>query len=162
MESKFNILTWFKTLSEGWKIASVLFGAVIVIATAAVKIDHFKDRRLNQENVIEYLKKGDQIKKKQDRIRDSIDLVKWKGLNLRLYNISDSLGLVISNHQKLVNSVATMGLKVTSTVPELFKLMNGLQFELIPPATEYNKSNSYQNNYKIKVVPIAKPDSIKR
>jgi hypothetical protein len=66
-------------------------------------------------------------------MKDSADYIKWQNLDKRLKFISDSLRLAITSQQTLTNAVGTIGSKVTNTVPELFKLMGGLQFELVQP-----------------------------
>jgi hypothetical protein len=88
-----KVLIWIKGLAEGWKIFFGLVGMVTIIATAAIKINHWTEKGESQSNTIEYLKKEDQSKKKAERIRDSIDIAKWNGVNYRLDNISDSLSL---------------------------------------------------------------------
>jgi uncharacterized protein (DUF2164 family) len=131
MEQKFNILTWFKGLAEGWKIGSVLVGAVIVIAHVAVKIDHWKDKGVKQENIIEHLKQSEQNQKLYNHVRDSIKTAKWIELYKRLDFVSDSLGQLFTNIQTLTDAVGTIGSKMTNTVPELYKLMGGLQFKIV-------------------------------
>jgi hypothetical protein len=153
MEQKSNILTWFKGLAEGWKIGSVLVGAVIVIATVAVKVDHWKDKGVKQENVVGYLEQENIKNKKLKHINDSIEIRRWADLYIRLGHFSDSLRLSITNQQILTNAVGTIGSKVTNTVPALFKLMGGLQFEIVDAG--FNKSTET----KIRI--IHKGDTIK-
>lgn len=147
---------WFKAIPEGWKIFGAISGFIVIVSTIAVKIDHWKDKGLNQENVIEYLKVSDKDQLIYNEIRDSMDIIKWTKLDLRLKHISDSISLTLDRQQTLINAVGTIGSKVTNTVPELFKLMGGLQFELVQPEAV----KSVFGKASIRIVPIHK-DSIK-
>jgi len=128
---KESLKIWFKAVPEGWKFFGAVVGFGAIIWTAAVKIDHRKDKGLNQENVIEYLKQADIDRIRHERSKDSLNALQWNKLYARLDNVSDSLGLIFINQHTLTNAVGTIGSKVTNTVPELFKLMGGLQFELV-------------------------------
>lgn len=154
MESRLYI--WFKNLSEGWKFFGAAVGFGTIIWVAAIKIDHWQDKGVDQENVISYLQKSDHNQDLYNRMKDSLDYIKWDKLNKRLSFISDSLRLAINNQQTLTNAVGTIGSKVTNTVPELFKLMGGLQFELIQP--EAVKSVFEKSSIRIRQIP---KDSVK-
>jgi uncharacterized protein (DUF2164 family) len=123
--------TWCKNLAEGWKIFFGLVGMVIIISTVSVRLDHWKNKGINQANVIEYLKQADINNKKVTHIKDSIETTKWIELYKRLGYVSDSLGLLFTNTQTLTDAVGTIGSKMTNTVPDLFKLMGGLQFKIV-------------------------------
>lgn len=152
MDNKFSIL--FNKIPEGWKFFGAVTGFGSVIWFAAITFDHWQDKGLDQANVIEYLQKSNHNQELYNKMKDSIDIIKWDKLNKRLGFISDSLRLSITNQQTLVNAVGTIGSKVTNTVPELFKLMGGLQFELIQ--SEVMKSVFPET--KIKII---KSDTIK-
>jgi hypothetical protein len=154
MTDSFKI--WLKAIPEGWKFFGAVVGFGTIISVTAVKIDHWKDKGLNQDNVIEYLKASDKTQIIYNEIKDSIDMIKWNKLDLRLKHISDSLRLSITSQQTLTNAVGTIGSKVTNTVPELFKLMGGLQFELIQP----DAVKSVFCKASIRIIPISK-DSVK-
>lgn len=131
MKESFKI--WFKAIPEGWKIFGAISGFIVLVSTIAIKIDHWKDKGISQANIISYLQKADHDQKLYNRMKDSLDIIWKEDLYERLGFISDSLSLTIINQQTLTNAVGTIGSKVTNTVPELFKLMGGLQFELIQP-----------------------------
>ena len=128
---KTNFFIWFKNISEGWKFFGAIVGFSTIIWTVALKVDHWKDKGINQDNVIEYLKASDQTQIIYNEIKDSIDILKWTRLDFRLIHISDSIKLSLDNQQILTNAVGTLGSKITNTVPQLFKLMGGLKFELV-------------------------------
>jgi hypothetical protein len=136
MEQKFNILTWFKNLADAWKIGATIVGAVITIGYTAIKIDHWVTKGVKQENVVEYLKQEDIKNKKLKHINDSIEIKHWADLYIKLGFYSDSLRLLFTNTQTLTNAVGTIGSKMTSTVPDLFKLMGGLQFKIVEEVQE--------------------------
>jgi hypothetical protein len=69
--------------------------------------------------------------------------------------MSDSLGLIFNNQHTLTNAVGTIGSKVTNTVPELFKLMGGLQFELV-------QSDVMKSVFPETKIKIMKVDTIKK
>jgi hypothetical protein len=74
---------------------------------------------------------------------------------LKLNGMSDSLGLIFNNQHTLTNAVGTIGSKVTNTVPELFKLMGGLQFELV-------QSDVMKSVFPETKIKIMKVDTIKK
>jgi hypothetical protein len=145
-----NISAWFKIIPEGWKFFGAIVGFTTIISVAAVKIDHWKDKDISQENVIEYLKSSDKAQLLYNEVKDSIDLRKWNDLTTRLKYISDSLRISINNQQTLTNAVGTLGSKVTTTVPELFKLMGGLQFKIV----EEVQTKSVFPDTKIRIIKI--------
>jgi hypothetical protein len=151
-----SLLIWFKNLAEGWKIFFGLVGAVIIIGTSAIKIDHWIDKGVDQANVIEYLKQSEKDQKTYNRIKDSIDLKKWEDLNVRLKLISDSIRLTLDDQKTLTNAVGTLGSKMTSNITELFNWMGGLKFELVQ--SEEMKRVFPKTEISIKKVP---KDSIK-
>jgi hypothetical protein len=144
-----SLVIWFKNLAEGWKIASALIAMVTVISIVAVKIDHWKDKGLDQINVIEHLSQFEKEQKVYNRIKDSIELKRYNDIN-------QNISILITNQKTLTNAVGTIGSRITNTVPELFKLMGGLQFELVQPEAV----KSVFGKASIRIVPISK-DSIK-
>jgi uncharacterized protein (DUF2164 family) len=153
MPNTFTI--WFKGLAEGWKIAAGLIGMVTFISVAAVKIDHWNNKGITQANVIEYLKQEDIKNKKLDQEKELSEIAKWSELYKRLDFVSDSLGKLFTKTQTLTNAVGTIGSKMTNTVPDLFKLMGGLEFKII----EEIPNKSVYPELKIKIMKI---DTTKR
>ena len=152
---KETISIWLKAIPEGWKILGAISGFVVLVSTIAIKIDHWKDKGLDQANVIEHLQKAEHDQKLYNHISDSINIVRWNDLYKRLGFVSDSLGQLFDNTQTLTNAVGTIGSKVTNTVPELFKLMGGLQFELV-------QSEAMKSVFPETRIKIYKKDTIKK
>jgi hypothetical protein len=148
MKQSFKI--WFKLIPDGWKFFGAITGFAGFVWIAAITFDHWKDKGINQQNVIEYLKQENATNKKLNRIRDSIETKRHEKLNTHLDHISDSLGHLFKNTQTLTNAVGTIGSKVTRTVPDLFKLMGGLQFEMV----EEFPSKSIYPDRSVKIIKI--------
>ncbi len=148
MKESFKI--WFKAIPDGWKFFGAITGFAGFIWVSAITFDHWKDKGVDQQNVITYLQKQSVENKNNDHIKDSLDNIKWNKLYFRLDHVSDSLGQLFDNTQTLTNAVGTIGSKVTKTVPDLFKLMGGLQFELI----EQVPLKSIQPGTSVKIIKI--------
>jgi hypothetical protein len=150
-----SLVIWFKNLAEGWKIFFGLIGAVTIIGTVAIKIDHWKDKGLNQTNVIEHLQKAEHDQKLYNRMNDSLEII-WKSdLIKRLHDISDTNKLVIGKQEKIITSVDAIAGKVAGSIEEYKRFVGGLQFELVQ--SEVMKSVFPET--KIKII---KSDSIKK
>jgi len=129
MNERFKI--WLKAIPEGWKFFGAVVGFGTIIWTAAVKIDHWKDKGLNQANVIEHLQKAELDQKKYNRMKDSLEVV-WKAeLMKRLDGISDTNKLVIGKQEKIITTVDAIAGKVAGSIEEYKRFVGGLQFELV-------------------------------
>jgi hypothetical protein len=128
-----GIYNWFKGLSEGARIVISLVSFTVLVSGTTLAIDHFRSKVVNANAVINYLVKSDLVRTKNEHDKDSIENVYKNALDLRLDHFSDSISLVITNTKKVTNSVATMAVKLTNTVPEFLNIMNGLEFTLIQP-----------------------------
>ena len=126
-----SLIIWFKNLAEGWKIFFGLVGMISVISAVAIKIDHWKDKGLNQGNVIEHLQKAELDQKMYNRMKDSLGVV-WKAeLMKRLDGISDTNKLVIGKQEKIITTVDAIAGKVAGSIEEYKRFVGGLQFELV-------------------------------
>jgi hypothetical protein len=56
MNESFKI--WLKAIPEGWKFFGAVVGFGSIIWFTAIKIDHWKDKGINQDNIIEHLKQA--------------------------------------------------------------------------------------------------------
>jgi hypothetical protein len=153
MDNNFKI--WLKAIPEGWKFFGAIVGFGTIISVTAVKIDHWKDKGLNQDNVIEYLQKAEQHQKLYNRMNDSLDII-WKAdLMKRLDGISDTNKLVIGKQEKIITAVDAIAGKVAGSIEEYKRFVGGLQFELVQ--SEVMKSVFPET--KIKII---KSDSTKK
>ena len=153
---KEGLKIWFKAVPEGWKFFGAVVGFGTIIWTAAVKIDHWKDKGLNQANVIEHLQKAELGQKKYNRMKDSLEVV-WKAEFMkRLDGISDTNKLIYAKQTKTIGSVDAIAGKVAGSIEEYKKIMNGLQFELVQPEAV----KSVFGKASVRIVKIPK-DSVK-
>ena len=154
MNERFKI--WLKAIPEGWKFFGAVVGFGTIIWTAAVKIDHWKDKGLNQANVIEHLQKAELDQKKYNRMKDSLEVV-WKAeLMKRLDGISDTNKLVIGKQEKIITTVDAIAGKVAGSIEEYKRFVGGLQFELVQPEAV----KSVFGKASVRIVKIPK-DSVK-
>jgi hypothetical protein len=154
-----NLVIWFKGLAEGWKIASTLIGMITIISVIAVKIDHWKDKRIDQANVIEYLKQAEHDQKQYNRMKDSIEII-WKiDLTKKFNFISDSIGFIYRKQSSVINSVDVLASKVSKSIDEYKNIMGDLRnmkFELVQP----EPVKSVFGKASVRIISIPK-DSIK-
>jgi hypothetical protein len=138
MEKNFKILTWFKSLSEGWRAVTILFGAVITIAGIAIAIDHFKSNVTIDHSILKYLMKSDSTNKD---FREEI--------RTKFVDISDTIRMISKNQRKQIDSYATFVQDNTNSVKEFMNYMNGMEFTIVAPV---NKSNDESKaDIKIKI-----------
>jgi hypothetical protein len=151
-----SLLIRFKNLSEGWKFFGAVVGFGSIISLTAIKVDHWKDKGITQENIIEYLQKAEHDQKLYNRMNDSLDILWKSSLLKRLNGISDTNYLIIEKQEKVIKSVDAIASKVAGSIEEYKSVMNGLQFELIQPEAV----KSVFGKASIRIMPIPK-DSIK-
>lgn len=152
---KESLKIWFKAIPEGWKIFGAVSGFVVLVSTIAIKIDHWKDKGLDQANVIEHLQKAEHDQKLYNKMKDSLEIV-WKvDLIKRLDGISDTNKLVIGKQEKIITSVDAIAAKVAGSIEEYKKFVNGLQFELV-------QSEVMKSVFPETKIRIIKKDSIRK
>ena len=121
-----GILKWFKGLSGIWQGITIISTIISLTIIATLAVDHFKVKVVNANSVINYLAKSDTLRKKEEKAKDSLDLIYKRNLELRL----DSIGLVYRSVVNLTNSYATFIKEQSKTVDEFVRRMNGLEFTI--------------------------------
>jgi hypothetical protein len=146
MEQKFNILTWFKGLSEGWRTITILSGFIVAVATTAIAIDHFKTKVANVGSVISYLQK-----------QDSISTKRFTEITNHLINISDSLKKDFDERKVFQNNYSHLLWDKFGS--EWMKYMNGMQVTVIQEP--YLPTKSLDNQKPVFKMRIEKIDTTK-
>jgi hypothetical protein len=160
MKQKFNIWNWYKSLHRGWQVFAFFLAFISVVVSATLAVEHFRVKVVNANSVIKYLSHSDTLRKKDEKIKDSLDIIKWGKLYKRIDDISDSLVNNYNKTAKLTDSYATFVQKHISVVPEALQLLNGLEFTIVQPVS-VNKSMEARPDLRIRIVKKQKNDTIK-
>ncbi len=94
-----DIFKWAKCISEGWKVFFGLVGMVSVISFTAVKIDHLKNRKINQSVRIDKWIEYDSLEHEEGKYFRISVMTKLSILSDSLRAVNDNVRL-----QSAVNS----------------------------------------------------------
>jgi hypothetical protein len=140
MKPKFNIFTWLSEFTKRWQSIIGFVGALVIVGTVAIYIDHWKDNNKQKDLTIHYLIQSDSLDKAQTKIFQDTVL-----LSLRRLTRGQEYQ---RKEQNIIKGIMIEQFKKTMSKDELVNMFN--QFDLKKNGTSsfsipYDPNRSIQN-----------------